>query len=208
MIEFSKNLRARFQEKLPGEASHLEMAPVGRPISSLARKETDFYKESAVSVILFPKGDDVHFYLMQRHVYEGAHSGQVSFPGGKKEESDPNLIYTATRETFEEIGVKLSSQHLVGELTSVFIPVSKFNMQSFVFCLEEEPSLVIDSYEVESLFSISVNELLNDENRRKVTIPLGNGQVLKEVPCFYLNEKIVWGATALVLNELKVMLRN
>lgn len=207
MFEFSQNLRARFQEKLPGEASHIQMAPLGRPISSLARIESDFYKESAVSVILFPKNQDVHFYLMQRHVYKGAHSGQVSFPGGKKEESDPNLIHTATRETFEEIGVKLSEKQLIGELTSVFIPVSKFNMQSFVFCLEAEPNLTIDTFEVESLFSISVNELLNDQNLRKVSIPIENGMILKDVPCFYFNEKVVWGATALVLNELKEILK-
>lgn len=207
MSDFSNDLRKKFSEQLPGEKAHLTMAPAGRTISSLARKKTEFFKESAVSVILFPKNEEVHFYLMQRHVYKGAHSGQVSFPGGKKEENDVSLLQTAKRETLEEIGVKLTDNQLIGELTSVFIPVSKFNMQSFVFYLDEEPQLKIDSFEVESLFSISLNELLRDEIIQKVSIPIGDNLVLDNVPCFMLNNKIVWGATALVLSELKIILK-
>ena len=190
---------------LPGEAAHAEMAPVNRPLSSFARSNTSDYRESAVSVILQAHESTADIILIQRPSYTGVHGGQVSFPGGKRDPEDKNLFHTAIRECREEIGVDLNEEQFIGLLTPVFIPVSKFDVSPHVFILEDEVDMIPDPREVESIFKISVDALLQDEYRKKVSIPNQNGSTLKNIPCFELNGKIIWGATALMLNELKVI---
>jgi 8-oxo-dGTP pyrophosphatase MutT (NUDIX family) len=203
-----EKLAEQIEFHLPGESAHVDLAPTNRPISSFARKNSSSYKESAVAVILFPENEDLRILLIQRPTYDGAHSGQVSFPGGKKEHTDNSLLETAVRECFEEIGVKLKPNEYLGQLTSVFIPVSNFDMESFVFYLNQKPTFSLDHFEVETIFSISALELLQEKSIQYVSIPTSKGIIMKNIPCFYLEEKVIWGATALVLNELKIILKN
>ena len=83
----------------------------------------------------------MHFVLTKRHVYEGFHSGQISFPGGKMEKEDANLEQTALRETEEEIGVPREAMQVFGSLTSVYIPPSGYIVHPYVSMLQEEPFL-------------------------------------------------------------------
>lgn len=204
-MDWLEALKFQLNENLPGEAAHAEMAPVNRPLSSFARKNTDLYRESAVSVILQVSSKNPEIILIQRPNYEGVHGGQVSFPGGKKDESDENLFQTAIRECKEEIGIDLYKNQFVGLLTPVFIPVSKFDVLPHVFILDSEVNFTPDPREVETIFKMQISSLMNENIRKRVSIPTQQGTVLKNIPCFEYENRIIWGATALMLNELRLI---
>lgn len=193
-------------QNLPGEDAHLELSPLGRMKSSEAIQHATGVKKSAVAVILYV-GDELEITLTQRQVYEGKHSGQISFPGGKKELIDTTLLETAIRETYEEIGVQLTKDMYLGKLTDVYIPVSNFHVEPHVFLSPKKLYPQRDEREVKEVFCIKQRQLLNKENRKETVIHLGN-ELTKTVPCFEINERIIWGATAIILNELKYVLQN
>ncbi|MCT4560044.1 MAG: CoA pyrophosphatase [Crocinitomicaceae bacterium] len=193
---------------LPGEEAHLELSPLGRQKSSEALKGATSYRNSAVAVHILASNEP-QILLTQRSSYQGAHSGQISFPGGKMEPSDPNPIFTARRESFEETGLPLESGLELGELTEVYIPVSKFLVKPFVFL---HPTVdwnwKKDDREVDEIFFLPLEKLLDDNLRQSTHIDLGNGMLLKNIPCFNYENKIIWGATAIVLNEFKQLIKN
>lgn len=203
MIE---QLRFEITNNLPGEQAHLPLSPLNRPLSSLALKNAATYRESAVAVVIFKSQNENHIILIQRPEYNGKHSGQISFPGGKKELHENDLFDTAVRECFEEIGLKLDPNIYCGRLTPVYIPVSQFYVDSHVFYLENKPELTKDEKEVKSIFSIKARDLLADSNLRRKDIITEQSIILRDVPHFYIEEKVIWGATALILNELKFIL--
>lgn len=206
-MDFVDLLKHQIKFNLPGEKSHLAMAPVNRPISSLARKESMEYRESAVSVLLVEDEQTWKIILIQRPPYEGTHGGQISFPGGKMDPEDQSDFHTALRECQEEIGVNLHDAIYLGELTPVFIPVSKFNVHAHVFYLANFPVMTADPREVESIFHITCDELLDENRVQTMEIDLPGNQKLKGIPCFEIQSKQIWGATALILNELKQILK-
>ncbi len=202
-----EKLKFLLETNLPGEKAHQKMAPLNRSISSLARENAIDYKESAIAVVLYKHENEFEIILIQRPIYEGKHSGQVSFPGGKKEKTDLNLFQTAIRECFEEIGLSLGKENHVGKLTPVFIPVSSFHVEAHLFYLDLKPDLKADTREVSEIFSIKLNHLLDENFVKKMDMEqitdAPNKIFLKEIPYFDLENKIIWGATALILNELK-----
>jgi len=193
--------------KLPGEKVHAELSPL-RMLSSEALKEAKIIKESAVAIHLFEKDDDLQIILTQRNTYVGAHSGQVSFPGGKMDDSDLNLIHTAKRESYEEIGISVDEGKLIGPLTEIYIPVSKFRVTPYVFFHEQAvQNLMPNPREVESIFFLPRLSLISDELLIKKDIVISTNFTLKDVPCFSFKEYTIWGATAILLNELKHILK-
>lgn len=207
MTEFKSQLAQLIQQQLPGESAHLEMSPLNRGLSSVAIQTATNVRESAVAVLIFESDQRLQCTLIQRPTYTGSHSGQVSFPGGKKDPTDLDLIHTAIRECWEEIGVRLQHEHLVGKLTSVYIPVSNFHVEPFVFFYPEIPTFEKDLREVEEVFTFYLDALLDESNVATVEMQISSNFTLKEVPCFVLEQKQVWGATALILNELKAVLK-
>ena len=191
---------------LPGEEAHVEMFPL-RARTSEALKAAPDHRISAVMVIFYAHENSHRLILIERQDYDGKHSGQIGFPGGKIEPGDTDEQAAALRETFEEIGISPNAVSIVGKLTNVYIPVSNFLVHPFVGYLDNEPVFSIDAREVKSVQTISVDELLNDDCRVTTSIIITKGTTLKEVPAFCIREKIIWGATALMLNELKVVLR-
>ena len=190
---------------IPGEESHAKMSPIKRPISDLL-KESSKIKESAVALILYRNEREIECILIQRPEYDGTHSGQISFPGGKKDSEDIHLEFTARRETFEEIGIPPSMGQLIGQLTEVYIPISNFLVQPIIYYHEKLPKLVRDKREVAEIFSFSLSELLNEECFSTMKVKLlseNNGTI---VPCFLLGGKKIWGATAIILNEFRELL--
>lgn len=206
-IEILSKLENAFQTELPGLKAHREMAPLDRILDINLIPDIDQYRKSAVSIILYQHQDELRFILIQRPIYEGTHGGQISFPGGKQEEIDSDLENTARRETFEEIGVQLNENQLIGSLSAVVIPVSKFCVEPYLYFIEEQPVFTPDEREVAYIIETPLLHLLNDENKKSKSIELSNGVKMKNVPYFELASKTVWGATALILNELKWLLK-
>lgn len=203
-FEFLNN---QIPDQLPGEKVHSEMAPM-RQLSSEALKEAKAVKESAVAIHLYEQSNDLQIVLTQRNTYKGAHSGQVSFPGGKRDDSDFDLIATARRESFEEIGLSVSEGKLIGSITEIYIPVSNFRVTPYVFFHEKElHDFIPDPREVKSIFSLPVSQLISEEIVQKRNIKISEEFTLKKVPCFIHEKYIIWGATAILLNEFKHIIR-
>jgi 8-oxo-dGTP pyrophosphatase MutT (NUDIX family) len=203
-----EQLRNAFERELPGEAAHREFLPM-RGSSQEAIANGAPYRLSAVAVLLFEDhSGQLSTLVTQRQTYQGTHSGQISFPGGKYEDFDGSLTETAVRETREEIGLDISEAERIGKLTNVYIPVSQFLVEPHVFILQNQPvDFELSDREVNSLHTLSLPALFTTKSIELRDIRLPNGMIMKQVPHFVQNELPIWGATALMLNELKRMLQ-
>ena len=105
MNRFFELLKQELQKPLPGIEVQLQMASSDRMIKNFPRSPGNDARIAAVLILLYPYNDSIYTVFMQRHNYEGVHGGQISFAGGKKEDSDENIIHTALREANEETGV-------------------------------------------------------------------------------------------------------
>jgi 8-oxo-dGTP pyrophosphatase MutT (NUDIX family) len=201
-----EDLISKFEKELPGESSHLAFMPVRGSSSEQIRQGITF-RDSAVAVILFHnEAGKLCTILTRRQVYDGSHSGQISFPGGKKELNDNNLLDTAIRECYEEIGVYASNFELLKELTPLFVPVSKFLITPYVFYSENKSfDYMRSEREVAAIHEVDILELFQSEVVQ-IDIPISTDFIMKNVPHFKQGDILIWGATALILNELKDIL--
>lgn len=204
---FIDNFQASIKKGLPGELAHLDLMPANRPFSNEALKKATNYRKSAVGLVLFEKFDSIHCVLIQRPQYEGAHGNQVSFPGGKMDSSDPNLEFTAKRECLEEIALQPHLSSTIGELSQVYIPVSNFLVQPFVFFVDELPDLIPDEREVEEIFTFDIKTILDNDALKITDLKMSNGIVIKNIPYFDIEGRTVWGATAMILSEFKAVIK-
>lgn len=188
------------KKELPGEKAQNKMAPDLREVRfANFKKNKKSYKQSGVLILLYEKFNDLHICFIKRPEYEGPHSGQVSFPGGKFERSDADLIQTALRETYEEIGVLSENIGVLGTLSTLKIPVSQMEVLPVVGYSEYPPLFRINSKEVKYLIEVKLSHLLDESNHKEMTLFFSEGQ-LKAPYYAYKNEKI-WGATAMMLSE-------
>lgn len=188
--------------KLNKEA-HFKMMPSIR--KNIAETTFTSAKKAAVLILFYPdKNKKTHFILTKRASYKGVHSAQISFPGGKQDKRDISLQQTALRETFEEIGVVSSTIHCFKQLSNVFIPPSNFLVTPFIGYTTSTPIFKLN-YEVTNLINVSITDLLNPKNISKTSIT-NSYAINMEVPCFNFNQNIVWGATAMILSELRELL--
>jgi 8-oxo-dGTP pyrophosphatase MutT (NUDIX family) len=193
-----------FEKELPGEAAHTPYKRYRQQFETSNAKQ--IRRPAAVAIHLYPLNSAWHFILIKRSTYNGQHSGQMAFPGGKPDPTDPHLEFTARRESLEEIGIPIDQGQHLKTLSKVWIPVSGFEVSPFVFLHEQAPLLQPDPREVQEIISVSVSDLLADSSLTSKDIEIPGGQILEAHPCFLLNNKIVWGATALMLNEVRMLL--
>lgn len=144
--------------------------------------------------------------LILRKTSHGVHSGQMGLPGGRVELRDKNIEETAIRETYEEIGVRTSNIISLKELSRVYIPPSNFWVYPFIGIAKGAVKFIRQESEVEELVPVKLEELMDDANLVRVNRMDETGTEV-EVPAFSFNDKIVWGATAMMLNEVKYLLR-
>lgn len=191
----------------PGEVAHFKVMARQNSERLKALEEDPNPRLSAVAAIISPddKGD-AQFFLIERQSYNGTHSGQISFPGGKFDETDTDLIFTAKRESNEEIGIHEQQLKFIKELTKVYIPPSRFLMHPYMFASEFIPQFTINQREVKALVTLPLEMLLDDKVFEVGAIPLGNGVNIK-TGYFKVQGYKVWGATALVLNEIKELIK-
>ncbi len=192
---------------LGGLISQFKMAPALRHEFSKERIEQRNPRESAVLALFYPNSQNqTHFLLTLRASYRGTHSSQISFPGGKKEQTDKDLIGTALREAHEEVGVSPSEISIYRALTKTYIPPSNFWVAPFMGLVHRQPNFFANE-EVERLIEVKLSDLLDDHYL--VTKKLSTSYMENvEVPCFLLNDQIVWGATAMILSEIKDLLNS
>lgn len=202
MIE---KLKVRLEKELPGILSWKEM--------SSGRLEQDYYppedprkyKNASVLITLIPSLEkkDIIIPFIQRPNEQGPHAHQISLPGGSFQEDDQTFEITAKRETREEIGLKEEEIQIIGKLSSLYIPVSQFLVHPFVGFVKEMPQFHIDPQEVESLLLFHLSDFLNETNKTKKWITIYNlGQPFRIfVPAFEIHHHIIWGATAMIMNE-------
>ncbi len=197
-------LRELFQQKLPGEATHKEFLPM-RGSSKAAIANGAPYRNAAVAIILYiDLNGKLATIVTQRQIYEGNHSGQISFPGGKHDEKDVDLLQTAIRECIEEIGIDCTDFEFIGSLTSVYIPVSEFLIQPFVFFTNDNAfQFTRNEREVAAIKAIDLHALFHPSAQSKEDVVISEQHVIKNVPHFNQDNMKIWGATALLLNELK-----
>ena len=161
--------------------------------------------KAAVSVIVYsPATASPQILLIKRTDYEGHHSGQISFPGGKADTNDLVLYNTAVRETIEEIGVSLKKTEFLGTLTPLNIRVSNFDVAPFVFYIDKEREFISDPYEVQYLIPCYLTALLDDDTCKTTHLNINGHEI--QAPFFDIENQIVWGATSMILSEFKEIL--
>lgn len=205
---FQKKLTQELQQPLPGIDSQLKLAPYARATRKMAKELDQNPRLSAVLALLFPKNNEPHILLTLRNSYQGVHSQQVSFPGGKQEQSDLSFKHTALRETKEEVGIEPESIRILGQLTEVYIPPSRFLVYPFVGTISTIPKYQKDDYEVAEIIECSINQLLDDTIIKEKDIFVNTTQLKMRTPYFDINGHVVWGATAIMLSELKDVIKN
>lgn len=164
-------------------------------------------RQSAVLVLIYPKpSEGLQIILTKRTERLRGHSGQVSFPGGSRDEDDDSFEHTALRETCEEIGICEQSQiNLIGRLTTMWIPPSNFEVVPVVATMQYEPEMFPSPDEVDSVLHMPLDSLL-DDNIKKTT-EMTFRDMTFDVPYYDVDEHIVWGATAGMLRELELRLK-
>jgi 8-oxo-dGTP pyrophosphatase MutT (NUDIX family) len=203
---FLNNVQELKKSKLGGLEAQFRLAPKMRLNYNAEKIAASNPKKAAVLALFYPnKFNETCFLLTQRASYKGTHSAQISFPGGKIEEIDIDLESTAIRETFEEVGVKKSEIEVIREITDVYIPPSNFLATPFLAFSNAKPAFKIN-HEVDHIIEVTIADLLNDNNISSINISTSYAKNI-DVPCFKLNDYIVWGATAMMLNEIKELLK-
>ncbi len=193
---------------LPAEVSQIKMSPPYRlELIELNKKKMIDTKKAGVLALFYPdQNQRTRMVLILRKTYKGIHSAQIGFPGGKIESNDINLEMTAMRETYEEVGVVYSHIEVLKELTKVYIPVSNYFVQPFLGIVKSTPEFIKQDDEVEDVIEVLLDHLLDDKLVTTKTVPTAYGIEI-DVPAYHLNGHVVWGATAMMLSEIKDLLK-
>lgn len=202
---FLSRLDAFKAAQTDGNAAHDEILPIRAKEREAAFRNDPDPKVSAVAATIFPKNNEAHILLIERQAYDGVHSAQVGFPGGKVEQEDASLHETALREMEEEVGIDRNVPLFVRELTHLYIPPSRFLVHPFVYCLMELPPLEKDPREVKEIIHMPLAHLLDANSIVEGKITMSHGVAIK-TPYFEFEGFKIWGATAMMLSEMKRLL--
>ena len=200
-------IRELTSQNLPVEQAHADLMPVNRPFSSQIKMNSDDFQQSAVAMVLYEDRNELMSLLIQRPFYEGIHSRQIAFPGGKRDPEDPTIEFTARRECMEEVAIPMNDLSLLGKLTDVYIPTSKFIVSPHIFSVDSLPELIPDAREVDQIIPFRVSRLFEEDSIQYTDMRFGNGFKQKDVPYFAIEDKVVWGATGMILSEFRTLLR-
>ncbi len=158
-------------------------------------------------LVSYPKNEITHLALIVRNSYPGVHSSQIGFPGGKVEETDFNLEETALRETHEEVGVHPDKVKIIKTFSEIYIPPSNFLVAPFMGISHEELTFIPDLDEVKRVLEFSIVDFLDEKSITKVKMSTSYATDI-EVPAFMVDKYVVWGATAMMMSELKETIKS
>ena len=193
---------------LLGEDAHALLSPPYRQnLAAVNKEKKKTASRAGVMALFYPNiNNETHLVFILRKTYKGVHSAQVGFPGGKVEKDDLDLKDTAIRETEEEIGVFRDTIEVLKTLSPLYIPPSNFMVHPFLGIAKQTPKFIKQDDEVEIIIEVSLKDILNERNVINTKVPTSYN-IEVEVPAFQLNNYIVWGATAMMLSEIKVLLK-
>lgn len=195
---FILGLSGNLKRPLPGEAAHRIMeASSARYLGVMPDAAT---RKSAVLILLYPFRGEVYLPLILRPAYDGVHSGQVAFPGGRYEPTDEDLIHTALREAKEEVGLKPNVVKILGTLTEIYIAPSNFLVLPVVACIPYRPDFAADSREVEAILEVKLDHFIDPKIVGTSEIEIPGDHV--STPHYDVQGHPVWGATAKMISEL------
>ncbi|WP_419868519.1 NUDIX hydrolase [Chryseobacterium sp. CT-SW4] len=208
MESFGKDFLKKVKSvELPGENAHGVFSPPSRPFFSYDQILEKNPKLASVNILLYLKNNEWYFPLIQRSENKhDRHSGQISLPGGKREEMDQNFAETAIRETSEEIGIEKYYVRIIREMSPIYIPASNFYVYPFISYTKKNPVFVLQESEVVEIIEFPVTSFLNLPDKPEIMALPGAGG--KEVPVINFNGYIIWGATSMILSEFSQLLKN
>ena len=158
-------------------------------------------KIAAVMMLFYPKNNCTNLALIVRNSF-GVHSSQIAFPGGKWETEDTDYQQTALRETHEEIGITPNQIQVIKPFSKVYIPPSNFMVYPFLGISENELIFKLQQEEVAGIVEMPLSALLDDATIITKKINTSYAKFI-DIPAFKINEHFIWGATAMMLSELK-----
>ena len=204
-LEIVGKLEQRLKLPLPGPAAHepLRAVPAGMIKPKFDHKSPP--KPGGVLILFYEEEGVIKFPLTQRPDYLGTHGGQISLPGGKAEQNE-DIITTALREGEEEIGIERSKVRVIGQLTEFFVIPSNFMVTPVIGYLEERPTFTPDPKEVARILEGRLDHLIRADAIQTREIMAAKMYPMI-APHFEIEGEIVWGATAMILNELRVVLQ-
>jgi len=197
--EFRNLLKDRLDKPLPGIDAQVRLAPQSR-ITSIRMGTPGSAQVSSVLILLYPSKDQLTIPFILRTEYDGPHSGQISLPGGKKEEADQDLVQTALREAKEETGIDIASIEILGNLTTLYIPPSNYVVLPVVAFAPFRPDFTPDPFEVQEIIEVNVKDLTDQNCIKSKNLNVRSGMVVN-APGFQLGNHFIWGATAMILSE-------
>jgi 8-oxo-dGTP pyrophosphatase MutT (NUDIX family) len=206
LASLAHRLTERLKLPLPGSAAHEPLRAT--PVGDLKPKFEHLVppKPGSVLILLYEENGLIKFPLTKRPDYNGTHAGQVSFPGGKAEKGE-DFIQTALRETEEEIGVSRNDVKVIGRLSDFFVIPSNFMITPVVGYTSSKPEFIPQESEVVRIIEGTLSELLRDDAIQTKEILAAKTYRLM-APHFLIEDEVVWGATAMMLNELRTIVKD
>jgi 8-oxo-dGTP pyrophosphatase MutT (NUDIX family) len=205
-IIFCESLKQRLSNPLPGSTAHLKMASRIRLEEMNLKHDSNNATISAVLVLLYLHGNSIHTSFILRPKYDGVHSGQVAFPGGRKEKEDKSVVETAVREAQEEVNIDPSKITVLGTLTDLYIPPSNYLVTPVVAFTESRPDFIPQVSEVAEIIEANISFLFDELLKKQKTIIVREHRI--EAPYYEVNGHVIWGATAMILSELEDVIKS
>jgi len=204
MISLSDLEKQLADTPLSGWEGQKQMSPPYRVSLTPEEIEAKNPRQSAVSIVLYIKENRCHFPVIVRNIYEGVHSGQAGLPGGKREKTDASFEETAKREIQEELGLEAKKLKIIKNLTPIYIPPSNFQVHPYISVYQSEDVIFSpDEKEVNRVVPVDLENFLTQMQVVWSSIPTRK----REVPCFDCDGLLIWGATAMILNEFKLLFK-